>query len=565
MGSSSSFANEMTAGLTAAVKPEVAEQDKVRRSSEITDKDGSSLNQIHTPEESMLRRFKRKFADDGTKEQSSTADSSQQSSCSLTTLDESLIEEVPEVSEDPPDGGYGWVCCLCVTLIMFSTWGANSGFGVFLAYYFNNGVFQGANKYSYALVAGITVACGQGFAPFAMFLTKIFGCKVPMYMGVVMLFCGFMLASFAKELWQLYLTQGVLVGVSMALLYAPATTVIPGWFLKRRSLAIGLSLIGTGAGGVTYSVSVNKLIQDSGNQSWALRMMAVSCTITCIVATVLIKPRNPPKPVYFKSWSGVVKEFKSIFSLRVARMYSVNLVAVWFVFALFGYNLMVFTLSPYAVAKGLSAHQASILTTCLNAAQTVGRPIMGYLGDKFGRINTTALLTTVLSTLVFAFWIPCHTFIQLLMFSICTGSCVGVGNVMSTVLVADVVNPTDFLAAWGLVNSMGAPFLLECEIVAQALTDSKNPNNPYLHAQVFTGVCFVCALILMLVFRESRVRTFLQEQFEILSNPQRRVSAHLEQKRNDTIFFQETPHKSAEILAANPKNFFRRMFYPIRI
>lgn len=41
----------------------------------------------------------------------------------------------------PPDGGYGWVCCICVTLIMFSTWGSNSAFGVFLGYYLNNGVF----------------------------------------------------------------------------------------------------------------------------------------------------------------------------------------------------------------------------------------------------------------------------------------------------------------------------------------------------------------------------------------------------------------------------------------
>ncbi|CEP63352.1 MCT family MFS transporter LALA0_S08e00452g [Lachancea lanzarotensis] len=456
----------------------------------------------------------------------------------------------------PPDGGYGWVCCLCVTLIMFSTWGANSGFGVFLAFYLNNGVFEGATKYDYALVAGMTVAFGQGMAPFAMFLTRLFGCKPPMYVGIAMLFSGFLLASFATKLWQLYLTQGVLVGISTALLYAPATTVIPGWFLRKRSSAIGMSLIGTGAGGVTYAVSVAKLLQQSGHQAWPLRMMAISCTVTCIVSTVLLKPRNPPKPAGIRSFSKIITEFKLIFSTRVTMLYRVDLIAVWFVFALLGYNLMIFTLSPYAVARGLSPHQASILTTCLNAAQTCGRPMIGFMGDRIGRINITIILTAVLTIFLFAFWLTARSFLQLLMFSICVGSCVGVANVMSTVLVADIVSPSDFLPAWSLVNSLGAPLLLECELVAQALTDSSHPSNPYLHTQIFAGLCFVCALVLIAIFRELRVRNKLEER----SKRSRGTYESMEEDENE-----KDVSDYADIMGPGPVRFFRRMFYPMKL
>lgn len=31
-----------------------------------------------------------------------------------------------EQEDIPPDGGYGWVCTLCVFLINFNTWGVNS-------------------------------------------------------------------------------------------------------------------------------------------------------------------------------------------------------------------------------------------------------------------------------------------------------------------------------------------------------------------------------------------------------------------------------------------------------
>lgn len=464
----------------------------------------------------------------------------------------------------PPDGGYGWVCCVCVTFIMFSSWGANSAFGVFLAYYFNSGVFPGASKYDYALIAGMSVAFGQGCAPLAMVLARIKGCKYPMYLGICLLFVGFLLGSFATKLWQLYVTQGVLVGISIALLYAPATTIIPGWFLKKRSSAIGLSLVGTGAGGVTYSLAVNKLIEETGHQYWPLRMLAIACTITCIVSTVLLKQRNPPKPAGLKSLSGILQQFKAVFSFKVTRQYNVIMLTVWFAFALFGYNLMVFTISPYGVAKGLSARQASLLTTTLNAAQCFGRPSMGFLGDKIGRMNVTVILTTCLTIFMFAFWLNCQGFLELLFFAICVGSCVGVANVMSTVLVADMVEPEHFLPAWSLVNSAGAPFLLVCEVVAQAMVDTNNHVNPYLHTQIFAGLCFFCALVLICILRELKVRNILQDRLKV-------ANLHLEQiwtsesDEDSKVSLWEKKQKYDILLTKSPRYFFYRMFYPMKV
>jgi hypothetical protein len=34
--------------------------------------------------------------------------------------------EQPQVVDEPPDGGYGWVCVACVFLINAHTWGVNS-------------------------------------------------------------------------------------------------------------------------------------------------------------------------------------------------------------------------------------------------------------------------------------------------------------------------------------------------------------------------------------------------------------------------------------------------------
>lgn len=406
----------------------------------------------------------------------------------------------------PPDGGYGWVCAFCVFLAMFSTWGCNSGFGVFLGFYLNNDTYPGATKYDYALIAGLTVFFGQGFSPFVMVIMRVIGMKTTMLLGDAILLAGFLLASFTKRIWQLYLTQGVMAGISIAMICVPATVVLPQWFLKKRAVAMGLSLLGTGLGGVVYGLAANKMIQTQGNTRLALRVLAITCAVSVLVSTALVKERIPKKSVGFKSWRLIKEQFKTMFTIDLVKKPFVLLIAVWFSFALLGYIIMVFTMSPYAIARGMSAHDASTLTAILNAAQSVGRPCMGLAGDKFGRTNVTIALTCCLSIFLFGFWIPAYTFVQLIFFSICVGSCVGVANVMNTVLIADMVGPEEFLPAWAFVCYIGSPLCLVAEVIAQALTVPAHRSNPYLHTQIFAGCCFVFALSLALMLREYSVR-----------------------------------------------------------
>ncbi|SCU79184.1 LANO_0A05358g1_1 [Lachancea nothofagi CBS 11611] len=492
--------------------------------------------------------------------------------------DSRAVEDLPKINKVftdattgelslPPDGGYGWVCCLCVTLVMFSTWGSNCAFGVFLAYYLNNNVFAGASKYDYALIAGITVCLGQGLPPFVIICMQIFGFKAPMLLGTVFLLLGFILASFSTKLWQLYLTQGVLVGMGMSFVYAPATTVLPGWFLRKRSFALGISLIGTGAGGVTYSLAVGQLIQETKDQRWALRMLGIACTLTCLVAIAVIRQRVKLEPIGLKDPSLVKEKFINMFSPRIPRMMAVNLIAAWFLFALFGYNLMIFTISPYAIAKGLTTHQSSSLSAILNGAQSVGRPLMGLMGDKVGRTNTATLLTLLNMILLFGFWFPAHTYVQLIVFSICLGLCMGVANVMSTVLVADLVDASDFLPSWAYINSVGSPLLLLPEVIAQLLTDESHPSNPYVHTQIFAGMCFVGALLLVLALREYAVKKAINERLSRKSQQIKKLELSApeveELEEGKDLLRQESKYRN--LLGGGPCKYVVRVLYPMNV
>lgn len=475
----------------------------------------------------------------------------------------------------PPDGGYGWVCTFCVFLVMFSTWGCNSGFGVFLGYYLNNSTYPGATKYDYALIAGLTVFLGQGLAPFVMILMRVIGLKQTMLLGDAFLLAGFLLASFTKKIWQLYLTQGVMAGVAISLIFVPATVVLPGWFLKKRAVSMGISLLGTGAGGVTYGLAVNKMIQNDGSTRWALRILAITCSISVIFATALIKERRPVKPVGLRKPGLIRDQFVVMFKINLIEKPYVLLITIWFTFALFAYNLMIFTLSPYAIARGMTAHDASTLTAILNGSQAVGRPCMGFAGDKFGRANVTIALTCLLSIYLFAFWIPAHTMVQLIFFSICVGSCVGVANVMNTVLIADMAGPKDFLPAWAFVNYAGSPMLLVTEVIAQALTVPSHKSNPYLHTQIFAGCCFTFALFLACLLREYAIRLkYIQKCIDI-DHKLEKYSTDTEKGSDRTSITESATDEERSLrrerdrykqfLSMKPRAFFNRMTHKMII
>lgn len=461
----------------------------------------------------------------------------------------------------PPDGGYGWIVTLCVFLVMFSTWGCNSGFGIFLAFYLKSGAFAGANRFDYATIAGITVACGQGFAPFVIVCYRVIGCKPTMLIGTVFMFAGFLMASFAKSLWELYLTQGLLVGLSISFSYVPATVVIPGWFLKRRAYATGISYMGTGCGGVTYGLAVNKMINDSNSTRWALRVLCISCTCSMLVAITLLKQRNPLPITGIRRWGPIWEQFKIVFNINVAKNPTTLILGIWFGFSLFGYNLMMYTLSSYAQARGLSAHDGSSLTAIANGAQAVGRTSMGLLGDRFGRTNTTTVLCVLLTVFLFAFWIPSHTFVQLIFFCLCMGSCVGVGQVMSTVLIADLVDPEAFLPSWAFINAGPAPYYLCCEIIAQALVTNSR-SNPYLHTQCYGGACFAISVILILIVRERAVRLKLCQRAE-----QEGFDLDALKDAGDTgVHSNISCAQNYGLLSGNsPAKYLKRLTYPMKV
>lgn len=258
-------------------------------------------------------------------------------------------------------------------------------------------------------------------APGVTIFARRYSVQAPMLLGAILIATGFISASFARRTWQLYLTQGVLIGAGVGCAYIPSTAIISQWFEKKRSLANGISSAGSGIGGIVYSFTTEAVI-GRVSLAWALRITAAVSCAALLVATLLIRTRNRE-----------IRPSQRGFDFRLLRRRhpDVWLLLAWGFLSMFGYITLLFSLPDYARSTGLSSAQAAAVSAVLNLGTAIGRPLIGLTSDRFGRIEVAGLLTCASGLACFAIWMPATSYGVLLFFAVIIGAILGVFWVVS--------------------------------------------------------------------------------------------------------------------------------------
>lgn len=381
----------------------------------------------------------------------------------------------------------------------FTTWGANSSFGILLAFFLDNERFPGATPTDYALVGGLIMFFTLGLTAHTAVLLEKLGYRVTVSIGIGIQVAAYIGASFSESIGILYLTQGMLMGISYGIIFGANSIILPMWFLEKRALANGITHSGIGMGGVVFSLAVNKLLSETGDQKWPLRMLCIVSFVVCTCCMLFVRERTsrvktPIRVVWTRS-----------FNVRVWKMKHLKLISLWGSLASVGYVVMLYSMSDYAISVGLSSADATIITTCLNAGQMVGRPLIGLFSEKYGRVNVTMLSTLYCCVLCLAFWIEATSFPTLVAFALMLGLCVGVGSVNVVPLVSDVVEEECFAAGLGFAYFFLAIFSLVAEVIALYLRDPSK-GRPYIHCQILVGFVYFVSFISLIPLREWKVR-----------------------------------------------------------
>lgn len=195
----------------------------------------------------------------------------------------------------------------------------------------------------------------------------------------------------------------------MGLLYIVCSYIPAQWFSTKRSLAAGLTTMGSGWGGVVYSLAARAMISNIG-LPWAFRVLAiVSFVVNMIGAFLIREPNSHPgvKPVAF-DW-------------HLLRRLDFLLVTGWAALSIMMFIITVFSISDYARSVGLTANRAALATALINLGQAIGRPSVGLISDKFGRIRIATLFTFISGLLCFVFWIFSRSYASVMSLAIVIG------------------------------------------------------------------------------------------------------------------------------------------------
>ncbi|KAI9820476.1 MAG: hypothetical protein M1826_000913 [Phylliscum demangeonii] len=401
-------------------------------------------------------------------------------------------------TEEPPDGGYGWVCVVAVFLINAHTWGLNSSYGVFLAYYLKHNIFPGATHLEYALLGGSSISQALIVSPLATTVIRLYGTQAALRIGIVLETIALVGASFAQRYIFLLLTQGLCFGWGMGFLFVGSVGIVPQWFRKRRSVANGIVTGGSGIGGLVYSLVSNAVIQRYG-LAWTFRILAVVQFFVNVVCATLLRDRNRQIGVTNRA-----------FDYRLFRRP----------------ELLLFSLPDYAASIGLTAQRGSVVGALLNLAQGLGRPLVGYFSDAAGRITTAGNMTLFTGLLCFVFWIPANTYASLTSFALLVGLVCGTFWTSVAPVGAEVVGlvelPSLLSITW-VVLVLPTTF---AEAIALELRQST--GHIYRHVQLFTGSMYLAAAICIWLLRAWKNREMARAAAETETPVQLQMQVEVE-------------------------------------
>lgn len=284
---------------------------------------------------------------------------------------------------------------------------------MYLSYYLSEDIFPEASPIDFALIGGLNFSIAMLSAPVVTIVARKYSTKLPMLLGLGFLATGYVSASFSKRIWQLYLSQGILVGFGVGLIYIPSIAIVSQWFDKKRSLANGISAAGSGIGGLIFSFMDGTVIQKISH-AWALRLTAILSCSVLFIATMLIRNRN-----------DAIRPSQRGFDIKLLRRLDVLLLLSWAFISMLGYIALLFSLPDYARSMGLSDAQATTVNAILNLGTAVGRPLIGVISDNFGRIEVAGLLTFACGISCFAIWLPATSYGVLILFACVSGAIFG--------------------------------------------------------------------------------------------------------------------------------------------
>ncbi|KAK8782394.1 hypothetical protein V5799_016265, partial [Amblyomma americanum] len=218
-------------------------------------------------------------------------------------------EEFYAAIPEPPDGGWGWMIVAASFLCNMVVDGIAYTFGIFFPEFVDHfKAPKGTVAWVGSLLSGCYLSAAIGvdsLGPLVSALTNRYGCRAVCIGGSVVACIAFLLSTIVQDVGSLMVTFGVMAGLGFGLIYLPAIVSVNQYFSKKRALATGIAVCGSGMGAFVFAPFCQYLLTVF-NWKGALMILA-GLSLNCAVFGALMRPLlasdNPQtKPLLQRIW-----------------------------------------------------------------------------------------------------------------------------------------------------------------------------------------------------------------------------------------------------------------------
>ena len=390
----------------------------------------------------------------------------------------------PPLEPTPADGGvYGWLTVFGACLVFLNTWGLVQAFGAYQSYY-TTGILSNENASTISWI-GTTQSFLLVFT--GVITGPIFdqGHLRPMVIigGVLVVFAVMML-SLAREYWQIFLSQGICLGLGGGILFTPSLSQVTVSFSKHRPIALGCSMIGSGLGGIIYPIVFDQLEPRIGF-AWATRVIGFIVLATLTPAVIIMAwkktPRKPPRSLF--DWSAFNDRPFVVYGLATFVMFTAYWVP-WFYIPLYG-----------RFGVNASTSFSFYLLSITNACSIVSRLSTPVIQRWVSTIQLLFVMCILGGILVWS-WLAVTTLGGFIAFCMFWGFFSGPMAVLPAAAVAELSPSLNVVGArMGMVQAFSAVGILIGSPIAGAVSDPK--HGDFFGGQAYSGVCLFAASVLV--------------------------------------------------------------------
>ncbi|KAJ6111505.1 hypothetical protein N7523_007566 [Penicillium sp. IBT 18751x] len=397
-----------------------------------------------------------------------------------------------------------WLVISGASTSLFCTVGFLNSFGVFEEYYASAQLSMNSQS-TIAWLGATAIFFLFSISVISGIILDVFGPRLMCWAGAIGTVFSIMMTSLCLEFYQFLLAQGVLLGISMALVTWPMLALVGKWInAENRGAALGIVLAGSSLGGVVWPIVIDKLLKAGGiGFPWTMRIVGfimIPCFgFACLVAkeppTVAsqVERKAEDEPVIATAAKKVDRKAEAI---SLYKKPALQLLSLAMFITYFGMFSPFFYTTSYAVSKGFSSSFAFYTVSIVNGASFFGRVVPGFMADRYGKFNCV-IVSTLLAGLIALCWTKVDSVAGLGVWSAAYGFASGGIISLQQACAAQVATPSTMGLALGTVSASVSLSAMANVPISGALAEKYG----YLSLSLFSGVSLILGGILLIAAR----------------------------------------------------------------